>query len=155
MKSSFFGVVAMSSSVSNAVCTTRIRVLVVEDHEVVRRQICRMLGQHADLEIVCAVGDGEDAVRRAGELQPDVILLDISLPHLDGFTTARHIRSVAPAAQILFVSQHDTTQMVREALRAGGKGYVSKLDAVQDLVPAIHAVNMKQRFISPRLARYL
>ena len=133
----------------------RIRVLVVEDHEIVRREFCRLLRQQADLEVVCDVANGEDAIRRAGELQPDVVLLDISLPHLDGFTTARHIRSVAPQAQILFVSQHDTTQMVREALRAGGRGYVTKLDAVQDLIPAVRAVSRKKRFISPRLANYL
>lgn len=127
----------------------------VEDHEIVRREFCRLLREHADLEVVCDVADGEDAVRRAGELQPDVILLDISLPNLDGFTTARHVRSVAPRAQILFVSQHDTAQMVREAIRAGGRGYVTKLDAVEDLIPAVRAVSRKKWFISPRLASYL
>ncbi len=120
-----------------------------------RREFCRLLREQPDLEVICEVADGENAIRRAGELQPDVVLLDISLPSLDGFTTARHIRSVSPLSQILFVSQHDTTQMVREALRAGGRGYVVKLDAVDDLIPAVRAVSMKKRFISPRLAPYI
>ena len=147
----------MPTCVSSAAIAraTKIRVLVVEDHDVVRQEFCRLLREQSDLEVVCEVGDGEKAIRRAGELQPDVVMLDISLPSLDGFTTARHIRSVAPAAQILFVSQHDTIQMVREALRAGGRGYVVKLDAVEDLIPAVRAVSMKKRFISPRLQPYV
>jgi DNA-binding NarL/FixJ family response regulator len=133
-------------------CGPRIRVLVVDDHELIRRQLCRMLAKQADLDVISEAADGEGAIRRAEELQPDVILLDIGLPGLDGFTTARHIRKISPSAEILFVSQHDTVQMVREALRAGGRGYVVKGDIVNDLVPAIHAVNERKQFISARLA---
>lgn len=103
------------------------------------------------MEVVCEASDGEAAIHSAYESQPDVILLDIGLPGLDGFTAARHIRTVAPRAEILFVSQHDTMQMVREALRAGGRGYVVKVDALDDLVPAVHAVSEKKQFISSRL----
>lgn len=104
------------------------------------------------MEVVCEAGDGEAAIHSAYESQPDVILLDIGLPGLDGFTAARHIRTVAPRAEILFVSQHDTMQMVREALHAGGRGYVVKGDALDELVPAVHAVSEKKQFISSRLA---
>lgn len=117
-----------------------------------RRQLCRLLRSQPDMEVICEAGDGEGAIHRASELQPDVILLDIGLPGLDGFTTARHIRTVAPTTEILFVSQHDTRQMVREALRAGGRGYVVKGDAINELVPAVHAVSERKQFISARLA---
>lgn len=130
----------------------RIRVMVVDDHEIVRKQICRLLKSQPDMEVVSEAADGTDAVHNAEEFQPDVILLDIGLPGLDGFTAARHIRSVAPGTEILFVSQHDTTQMAREALRAGGRGYVVKVDATSELIPAVHAVNEKKQFISARLA---
>jgi len=132
--------------------TARTRVLVVDDHEFMRKQLCHLLQAQPDLEVVSEAADGEEAVRRAAQVQPDVILLDISLPGLDGFTTARHIRAVAPSSELLFVSQHDTTQMVREALRAGGRGYVVKFDALNELVPAVRAVREKKQFISARLA---
>lgn len=127
----------------------------VDDHEVVRRQLCRVLRSQPDMEVVSEASDGQGAIRRASQLQPDVILLDIGLPGLDGFTAARHIHDVAPGSEILFVSQHDTMQMVREALRAGGRGYVVKVDALNELVPAVHAVNEKKQFISARLADHL
>lgn len=132
--------------------TARIRVMVVDDHEVVREQLCRLVKAQPDMEVVSEASDGKDAVQHAEEVQPDVILMDIGLPSLDGFTAARHIRSVAPRTEILFVSQHDTTQMAREALRAGGRGYVVKVDAIRELVPAVHAVIDKKQFISSRLA---
>jgi DNA-binding NarL/FixJ family response regulator len=134
---------------------TKIRVLVVDDHEFVRRQLCRLLRTQSDVDVICDVSNGEEAINKAGALQPDVVLLDISLPGLDGFTTARHIRAVASRAEILFVSQHDTRQMVREAMRAGGRGYVVKLDVAEDLIPALHAVWQKQQFISARVATAL
>jgi DNA-binding NarL/FixJ family response regulator len=133
----------------------RIRILVVDDHEIVRRQLCRMLRSQPDMEVISEAGDGEDAIHTASDLQPDVILLDIGLPGLDGFTTARHIRTVAPMAEILFVSQHDTLQMVREALRAGGRGYVVKVDAARELVSAVHAVSEKKQFISARFGTHI
>jgi CheY-like chemotaxis protein len=131
------------------------RILVVDDHLIVRRQLCALLREQPDFDVVCEAADGEEAVRKAEEIRPDVILMDISLPGLDGFAAARHIKRHVPSAEILFVSQHDTRQMVREALRAGGRGYVSKIDAMDELVPAVHAVSRRQEFISPRLAAEL
>jgi DNA-binding NarL/FixJ family response regulator len=132
--------------------TPPIRLLVVDDHAIVRRQLCALLNEQPDFEVVGEAEDGEEAVRKAEESRPDVVLMDISLPGLDGFAAARHIKQHVPSAEIVFVSQHDTRQMVREALRAGGRGYVAKLDALAELVPAVHAASQKQEFISPRLA---
>jgi DNA-binding NarL/FixJ family response regulator len=129
-----------------------IRVLVVDDHDAVRREFCALLRMERDLDVICDLANGDEAVGKVAELQPDVVLLDISLPGLDGFTTARLIREVAPMVEILFVSQHDTPQMVREALRAGGRGFVVKLDAVQELVSAVRTVRDRKQFVSPRLA---
>jgi DNA-binding NarL/FixJ family response regulator len=145
------------ASTSLIVCprTARIRVLVVDDHESVRRLLCRLVRDQPDLEVVCEAADGEEAIRRASEVQPDVVLLDINLPGLDGFTAARRIRVVAPSAEILFVSQLEAKQAVREALRAGGRGYVVKSDALTELVPAVYAVSEKKQFISARVAGHL
>jgi DNA-binding NarL/FixJ family response regulator len=132
--------------------TSPTRILVVDDHAIVRRQLCGLLRAQPEFEVVSEAADGEEAVRKAEEFRPDVVLMDISLPGLDGFAATRHIKQQVPSAEIVFVSQHDTRQMVREALRAGGRGYVAKLDALDDLVPAIHAANRKQEFVSARLA---
>jgi DNA-binding NarL/FixJ family response regulator len=131
---------------------TPVRILVVDDHEMVRREFCALLRAEAGFDVVCEVANGEEAVGQAKDLQPDVILMDISLPGLDGFAATRLIKKVSPAAEILFVSQHDTLQMVREGLRAGGRGYIAKIDAAEELVPAVHAVSQKRQFISARLA---
>jgi len=132
--------------------TEQIRILVVDDHEIIRREFCALLRAQAGFVVISDVANGEEAIRKAKELQPDVVLLDISLPRLDGFAVARHVRKFVPSAEILFVSQHDTRQMVREAMRAGGRGYVIKLDAAAELVPAVRAVSERKQFISRRLA---
>ncbi len=105
---------------------TPVRVLVVDDHEVVRHAICALLGQDPTLKVICESTDGESAVQMAQELQPDVILLDISLPGINGIEAGRQIRKVSPKCEIIFLSQHDSLQIVNQAMRVGGSGYVTK-----------------------------
>src|SRR6201997_1670922 len=105
------------------------RVLVVDDNGLFRRFIRSALGKRPELHIVCEVSDGLEAVQKAEELQPDLIVLDIGLPTLDGIEAARRIRSLSPEAKILFVSQESSTDVVQEALRLGALGYIAKTNA--------------------------
>lgn len=129
-----------------------VRILVVEDHSVVRKAICLLLSSDPALCVICQTADGEQAVQKAEELQPDLALLDISLPGISGIETARRIRSVSPKSQIIFLSQHDSPQVVRLALNMGGQGYVAKSDAGSELLNAIREVREGRQFVSQRIA---
>ncbi len=128
------------------------RVLVVDDYEPWRRFVSSTLDQHPEFLIVCEVADGLPAVEKAQELHPDLILLDIGLPKLNGIEAARRIREVAPNSKILFISENRSPEIAKEALRSGGGGYVVKSDAASQLMPAITAVLQEKRFVSASLA---
>jgi DNA-binding NarL/FixJ family response regulator len=128
-----------------------LRILVVEDHAPFRRLICAALRRRTEFQTIEAA-DGLEAVQKAEELQPDVILLDINLPKLHGFEVAKQIRRLAPHARLLFMSQESSSDIVRKALGLGAHGYIQKLSAGTDLLPAIDAVLDGQRFVSSRLA---
>ena len=128
-----------------------IRVLLVDDHEIARRGIRSVLARDANLDIVGESADGEEAVQKAGELQPAVILLDISLPGISGIQAARRIRVVSPETRIIFLSQHDSVQIAKDALSVGAHGYVVKSDAGHDLLAAINAAHEGRTFVSRTL----
>src|SRR6476620_12268266 len=123
-----------------------VQILVVDDHRVVRRAICQLLSSDPILNVVCETADGEQAVLKAKELQPDLVLLDISLPGISGIEAARRIRSSSPNSHIIFLSQHDSLQVVESAMRMGGHGYVAKTDAGSELLNAIRTVSAGERF---------
>ena len=120
--------------------------LVVDDYEPFRRFICSTLKQRQDLHIICEVSDGFEAVQKAEELQPDLIVLDIGLPTLNGIEAARRIRKLAPESKILFVSQESSADLVQEALSLGALGYMVKAHAGSELLIAINAVLRGERF---------
>ena len=126
------------------------RILVVEDFEPWRRLISSMLEKEPHLNIICEVSDGLEAVRKAKELKPELILLDIGLPKLNGMDAARQIRCVTPKSKILFLSQESSAVVVREALRFGA-GFVAKADACRELVSAVKAVIRGELFLSSAL----
>jgi DNA-binding NarL/FixJ family response regulator len=128
-----------------------LRILVVEDHRSFRRLICTALQRRAEFQIIEAA-DGLEAIQKAEELPPDLILLDINLPKLHGFEVAQQIRRLAPHAKLLFMSQESSSDFVRKALSLGAQGYIQKLSAGTDLLPAIDAVLGGQRFVSNGLA---
>jgi DNA-binding NarL/FixJ family response regulator len=128
-----------------------IRLLLVDDHEAVRRGIRSVLAGNPNIQVVGEAADGEEAVKRATELHPEIILLDISLPGISGIEAARGIRKVSPESLIVFVSQHDSIRIARDALLDGASGYVVKSDAGRDLLNAIEAAQMGRTFVSRTL----
>ena len=132
--------------------TSSVRVLVVEDSGPFRRFICSTLGKRPELQIVGEVSDGLEAVHKVEELQPDLILLDIGLPTLNGIDAARRMRKVAPHSKILFMSQESSTDVAQEALDLGALGYVVKAQAGRELLVAVEAVRQGRRFVSAGLA---
>ena len=129
-----------------------VRVLVVDDYEPFRRFVCSTLGKRPEMQIVCEVSDGLEAVQKAEKLQPDLILLDIGLPTLDGIEAARQIRELAPESKIIFVSQESSRDVVQEALSLGTCGYVVKTKAGSDLLAAVDAVLEGRHFVSVGLS---
>lgn len=128
--------------------TAAARVLVVEDHEPFRRFVCSSLGKTSKLQIVDQVSDGLQAVRRTEELKPDLIVLDIGLPSLNGIEVARRVRKLSPNSKILFLSQESCPDVVLAALRSGAYGYVLKSQAGADLLRALEAVREGRLFVS-------
>jgi len=127
-----------------------IRILLVDDSDAVRQALCSLLTAHVEFEIVCESVNGSAAISKTAELQPDVILLDISLPDMNGLEVARQMKTVSPSAEILLLSEHDLLPMVKEGLRAGARGYVLKSDAPDELATAIRQVHKKELYISVR-----
>src|SRR5438270_8273621 len=129
-----------------------IRILVVEDHEPFRRFVCSTLAKRPAMHIVGEATDGLEAVQKAEELQPDLILCDVGLPKLNGIEAARRIRTVSPKSKILFVSQESSAEVVQETLRLGALGYVVKRQAGLDLLAAVDAIAEGGQFFSAVLA---
>lgn len=125
-----------------------VRVLVVEDNEQFQQVVCSMLETRPELQVIGRVSDGLEAVHKAEELQPDLIVLDIGLPSLNGIDAARQIRKLCPNSKILFLSQESSADMVEEALRLGALGYVVKAHAGTELLGAVEAVSQGRQFVS-------
>jgi DNA-binding NarL/FixJ family response regulator len=133
--------------------TSSVRVLVVDDFEPYRCLVASILRKKPELQILCEVSDGCEAVQKAEELQPDLILLDIELPNLNGIEAASRIRQVAPGAKLVFVTQNSDHEIVAAALITGAHGYVLKTDAGSELLPAVAAVLRGDKFISSGIKR--
>ncbi len=128
--------------------SSSVRVLVVDDYEPFRRFVRSTLNQRPDLQVLGEASDGLEAVKKAEGMQPDLIVLDLGLPALNGLEAARRIRKVCPECKILFVSQESSSDVVQEALNLGARGYVLKPRAAIDLLVAVEAVLEGRRFVS-------
>jgi two-component system nitrate/nitrite response regulator NarL len=126
------------------------RILVVDDFERVRKTVRATLQKRCDLQVVGEASDGLEGVQKATELKPNLVLMDIGLPYLNGIEAARQIRELVPDAKIIFLTQESADDVVEEAFNLGARGYVIKIKAGIDLLPAIDAVISGRQFVSGR-----
>jgi DNA-binding NarL/FixJ family response regulator len=129
-------------------------ILLVDDYESWRRFVSSTLKHTPKLQIVGEVCDGLEAVQKAQELQPDLIVLDIGLPRLNGIEAARQIRKVAPESKVIFMTENNDPDIAAEGLGTGATGYIVKSDAGRELLGAIEAALQGKQFVSTRLARH-
>src|ERR1700722_11199872 len=125
-----------------------IRVLIVDDHEGWRRKICQLLQVSSELQVICEASDGLEAVQKAEELKPNLILLDIGLPKLNGIEAARRIRKLVPDSKILVLSQESDAAVAQELFSLGISGYVVKVRAARELLTAVDTVLQEKQFFS-------
>src|SRR5579884_89044 len=131
------------------------RILIADDHGIVRAGIKLLLESHSDFDVVAEAGDGVEAVQQALATRPDLCILDVGMPKLTGLQAAREIRAQLPDAQVLILSMHDDESYLFEALKAGAAGYVLKREADQDLVAAIRALGRGEAFLTNAAERTL
>ena len=132
----------------------KVRILLVDDNKPFRQFVASTLRDRQNLNVIGEAGDGLEAVQRAEALQPDLILLDIGLPELNGLDAARQIRKLVPNARIIFLTQESASDVVAEALSLGAWGYVAKVQAGRELLVAVEMVIKGQRFVSSSLNGY-
>jgi NarL family two-component system response regulator LiaR len=130
-----------------------IRVLIVDDHMIVRKGIRALLAEIAGIEVVGEAADGQEAVAQANSLHPDVVLMDLAMPKLDGIEATRQIKSSQPESRILVMTSFATDDKVLPAIKAGALGYLLKESAPQDLVQAIHQIHRGESSLHPIIAR--
>src|SRR5258708_22026789 len=131
----------------------KIRLLLVDDHPVVRKGIGSCLARSPGLEIVGEAGDGVEAMRKARELSPDIILMDIDMPHMTGLAVTEVLKKEMPQIKVLILSMHGNTDFVLRIIQSGARGYVLKEASPDELVKAIETVNSGEAFFSPDVAR--
>jgi len=135
--------------------TARIRVLVADDHTIVRQGIVGILKSSEDVEVVGEAADGAEAVEKATKLKPDVVVLDVSMPHLTGLEAARRIREALPATRVLVLTMHDDEEYVLKMVRAGASGYLLKDSAGSELIAGIRALKAGKAYFGPHASRAL
>lgn len=130
----------------------KIRILLADDHAVVRQGFGRILASHDDMEVIGEAGNGREAVQLAEELKPDVVVMDVSMPELNGIEATRRLMKAAPRTRVLALSMHKDSVYVREILRAGAQGFLLKDASDDDLITAVRAVGQGQGYISPSVS---
>ncbi|HXW91448.1 MAG TPA: response regulator transcription factor [Terriglobales bacterium] len=128
------------------------RILVADDHEVVRKGLVALLQQQPNWEVCGEAGDGREAVEKTRELRPDVLILDIGMPSLNGLEATRQILKLNPQARVLILTLHDSDQVVRDVLNAGARGFLLKSDAARDLVAAVEALRRDKTYFTSKVA---
>jgi DNA-binding NarL/FixJ family response regulator len=130
----------------------KLRILIADDHELVRRGIRGLLHAQRAWKVAGEAANGREAVEKAKKLRPDVIILDIGMPNLDGLEATRQIREAAPNTEILILTMHESNQMVRRVLEAGARGYVLKSDLAGHLVKAVKGVSKGKVYLTPKVS---
>jgi DNA-binding NarL/FixJ family response regulator len=135
--------------------TKRLRILVADDHELVRRGIRGLLCSRRGWTVIAEAVNGREAVEKANRLKPDVVILDVSMPDLDGLQATRRIRETVPTTEVVVLTMHESDQMVRRVLDAGALGFVLKSDLAKHLVKAVKDVSAGKQFLTPRVSDIL
>lgn len=128
-----------------------VQILIVDDSVLWQRFVQSQLEVAPGFKVITVAADGSEGVQKANEIQPDVVLMDVSLPGMSGIEATRQIRRISPGSKILFLSMLDELDVIQAAFEAGGSGYVLKWDAGRDLIPAVGAILLGRRFVSHSL----
>lgn len=129
----------------------KLRILIADDHELVRRGLAALLQSHEGWEICAEAKDGREAVDKARQLKPDIVILDVGMPNLNGLAATRQLMQQDSELKVIVLTITDSDQVIREALDAGARGFVLKSDAARDLVTAVEAVQRNRMFFTPRV----
>jgi len=132
-----------------------LRILIADDHEVTRRGVRALLENHPGWEVCGEAADGREATACAAQLKPDLVLLDVAMPNLNGIEATRQILRAAPETRMLILTMHDAEELVREVLVAGALGYLLKTDAACDLVAAVEALQEGRTFFTERVGQFV
>jgi LuxR family transcriptional regulator, maltose regulon positive regulatory protein len=127
------------------------RVLIVDDHAVIRRGVQGILSTYPEWDLCGEADNGQDAIRLAGELAPEVVIMDVSMPGMNGLEATRIIHDLLPETKVLLLTLHSSSEFVRSAFRAGARGYVLKSDAENELVRALNVVIGEGTYVSPAI----
>jgi DNA-binding NarL/FixJ family response regulator len=133
----------------------KIKLLVADDHKIFRQGIKKLLEDESDLQVVGEASDGRDAVKKATELKPDVILMDIAMANLNGLEATRQIKKQLPSAKVIMVTMHKNEEYVLQSFQAGASGFILKEGAVEELVSAIRSIHSDKSFLSPSISKTL
>jgi DNA-binding NarL/FixJ family response regulator len=128
------------------------RVLIVDDHAVIRRGVQGILSSHPEWDLCGEADNGQEAIRLAGELKPEIVIMDVSMPGLNGLEATRIMQEVMPETKVLVLTLHSSLEFVRSAFRAGARGYVLKSDADKELVRALNVLVGEGTYVSPAIA---
>ena len=128
------------------------RILVADDHEIVRRGLCALLRNQPEWDVCGEASDGREAVEKVLALKPEVVILDIGMPNLNGLEATRQILKTNPQVKVLILTLHDSDSVVQEVLNAGARGFLLKTDAARDLVAAVDALRRDKTYFTPKVA---
>jgi DNA-binding NarL/FixJ family response regulator len=129
-----------------------LRILLADDHAVVRRGLCALISAHGDWEVCGEAADGREAVEKAKELRPDIVIMDLGMPNLNGLDAAQQMLKGERRPKILFLTITDCEQMIQEVLKVGAKGYLLKSDAARDLVSAVEEIQKDRTYFTSRVS---
>jgi DNA-binding NarL/FixJ family response regulator len=133
----------------------KLRLLVADDHKIFRQGIKKLLDEESDMSIVGEAADGREAVQKATELKPDVILMDIAMANLNGLEATKKIKKVLPSARVIMLTMHKNEEYILQSFQAGASGYILKEGAVEELVSAIRSIYQDKSFLSPTISKTL
>jgi len=133
----------------------KIRLLVADDHKIFRQGITKLLEDESDLQVVGEAADGREAVKKATELKPDVVLMDIAMANLNGLEATKQIKKVLPETKVIMVTMHKNEEYILQSFQAGASGFILKEGAVEELVNAIRSIHQDKSFLSPTISKTL